>query len=83
MPTATINKEAAAASQGSQAFLRGLLERMIRPEIVYRHRWRPGDLVMWDNRVTMHRGRRYDSKEVRDMHRTTVADVASALVQAV
>ena len=37
---------------------------------------------MWDNRATMHRARRYDATQVREMHRTTVADVAPTLQQA-
>jgi alpha-ketoglutarate-dependent 2,4-dichlorophenoxyacetate dioxygenase len=43
---------------------------------VYAHRWRAGDLVMWDNRATMHRARPYDEAQVRDLHRTTVSDAA-------
>ena len=41
-----------------------------------------GDLVMWDNRAMMHRARRYDPNEVRELHRTTVGDVAPTLEQA-
>jgi alpha-ketoglutarate-dependent 2,4-dichlorophenoxyacetate dioxygenase len=45
-----------------------------RPELVYTHRWRVGDLVMWDNRCMLHRGRPWDeSRYRRVMHRTTVA----------
>jgi alpha-ketoglutarate-dependent 2,4-dichlorophenoxyacetate dioxygenase len=66
----------------ARVFLDDLTEHATQREFVYAHTWRQYDLVMWDNRVTMHRGRRYDSKEVRDMHRTTVADAASTLVQA-
>jgi alpha-ketoglutarate-dependent taurine dioxygenase len=56
------------------ALLRDLLEQATRPELVYTHRWRPGDLVMWDNRCTLHRGRLWDeSRYRRVMHRTTVA----------
>ncbi|HIO01937.1 MAG TPA: TauD/TfdA family dioxygenase, partial [Alphaproteobacteria bacterium] len=43
------------------------------PEFVYRHKWRAGDLVMWDNRMVMHRGLPYDPMYRRVMHRTTVA----------
>ncbi len=39
----------------------------------YSHAWNPGDLVMWDNRATMHRARRFDHSEVRDVRRTTLA----------
>ena len=57
--------------------LRDLLEHATQPEFVYRHAWRPGDLVLWDNRAVMHRGCRYDLTQVRDMRRTTVLDLAS------
>ena len=51
-----------------------LLEQTTRPERVYRHRWQVGDLVMWDNRCVLHRGRPWDSaRHKRVMHRTTVA----------
>jgi len=58
---------------------RRLIEELIafatEPRFVYRHRWRVGDLVMWDDRCTMHRGRPYDDTRYRrDMHRTTVSD---------
>jgi alpha-ketoglutarate-dependent 2,4-dichlorophenoxyacetate dioxygenase len=57
--------------------LRDLQEHATQPEFVYRHAWRPGDLVLWDNRSVMHRGCRYDLTQVRDMRRTTVLDLAS------
>lgn len=44
-----------------------------RPEHVYRHVWRKHELVMWDNRCALHRGRPWDSSHARVMHRTTVA----------
>jgi alpha-ketoglutarate-dependent 2,4-dichlorophenoxyacetate dioxygenase len=58
---------------------RKLVEELIafatQPQFVYSHRWTVGDLVMWDDRCTMHRGRPYDeSKYRREMHRTTVSD---------
>ena len=40
--------------------LRDLMEHATQREFVYRHAWRAGDLVMWDNRCTLHRGRAYD-----------------------
>ena len=47
------------------------------PRFVYQHRWRAGDLVVWDNRCTLHRGRPYDDANFRrDMRRTTVEDSA-------
>jgi alpha-ketoglutarate-dependent 2,4-dichlorophenoxyacetate dioxygenase len=47
---------------------------------VYVHRWQPYDLVMWDNRQTMHRVRRFDAGVVRDMRRTTVAGDAPTVI---
>jgi alpha-ketoglutarate-dependent 2,4-dichlorophenoxyacetate dioxygenase len=67
----------------AMALIRDLVEHATRPEFVHTHRWRLHDIVMWDNRQTMHRARRYnDTGEVRDMRRTTVEDVAPTLQQA-
>jgi len=58
----------------SRAFLRELVEHATQRQFVYAHQWRANDLVMWDNRQTMHRARRYpETQEVRDMRRTTIA----------
>jgi len=65
------------ALPAGRILLRDLLEHATQPEFVYRHAWRPGDLVLWDNRSVMHRGCRYDLSQVRDMRRTTVLDPAS------
>jgi alpha-ketoglutarate-dependent 2,4-dichlorophenoxyacetate dioxygenase len=55
------------------AFVRDLAEHATKPQFVYTHAWRQHDLVMWDNRQTMHRARRYkETSEVRDMRRTTL-----------
>ncbi|MBI3375130.1 MAG: TauD/TfdA family dioxygenase [Betaproteobacteria bacterium] len=51
-----------------------LLEHATRREFVYRHTWRPGDYVIWDNRSTLHRGRRYDLSMRRDLRRTTTLE---------
>jgi alpha-ketoglutarate-dependent 2,4-dichlorophenoxyacetate dioxygenase len=51
------------------------------PQFVYRHRWTVGDLVIWDNRCTMHRGRPYDERQRRVLHRTTVSDEVNTLEQ--
>jgi hypothetical protein len=56
--------------------LRELIEHATRREFVYRHEWREGDLVIWDNRCTMHRGRHFDEHEVRDLRRVTTRDIA-------
>jgi alpha-ketoglutarate-dependent 2,4-dichlorophenoxyacetate dioxygenase len=66
----------------ARALLRDLVEHATQREFVHAHKWRQFDLVMWDNRVVMHRGRRYNASEVRDLHRTTVADAAPTLEQA-
>jgi alpha-ketoglutarate-dependent 2,4-dichlorophenoxyacetate dioxygenase len=57
--------------------LRDLLEHATQREFVYQHKWRVGDLVMWDNRAVLHRGCRYDLSYPRDMRRSTVLDTAS------
>jgi alpha-ketoglutarate-dependent 2,4-dichlorophenoxyacetate dioxygenase len=62
--------------------LRDLNEHATRPELVYVHRWRLHDLVMWDNRQTMHRVRRFDESQPRDMRRTTVRGEAMTVEQA-
>ncbi len=65
----------------ARALLRDLNEEATRRENVYVHAWRPHDLVMWDNRCTMHRARPVPHGMKRDMHRTTVADTAPTLQQ--
>lgn len=58
-----------------RALLAELIAFATRPEFVHRHRWRAGDLVVWDNRCTMHRARPYDDNAARrDLRRTTVSD---------
>ena len=54
-----------------------------RHEFVYSHKWRVGDLVIWDNRDTMHRGRPHDETRPRDLRRATTLDVGSTLAEAV
>jgi alpha-ketoglutarate-dependent 2,4-dichlorophenoxyacetate dioxygenase len=61
--------------------LRDLIEFATQRQFVYRHVWRKGDLVIWDNRCTMHRGRPFDETETRDLRRATTRDVASTLDQ--
>ena len=63
-------------------FLRDLTEHATAPAFVYSHAWRPHDLVIWDNRATMHRARRFDRTEVRDVHRTTLAGATGTMEQA-
>ena len=60
----------------SRAFLRSLTDRIVQERYTYTHRWRRGDLVMWDNRCCLHRGRPWNKgKHRRIMHRTTVAGI--------
>jgi len=59
--------------EASRAYMAGLLERMIGPEIVYRHVWRKGDVLVIDNRATMHRAHGdYDRSESRVLWRVIV-----------
>jgi alpha-ketoglutarate-dependent 2,4-dichlorophenoxyacetate dioxygenase len=61
--------------------LRDLTEHATQPQFVYVHRWTVHDLVMWDNRQTVHRVRRYDQSQPRDMRRATVAGTAPTVAQ--
>lgn len=65
----------------ARAFLRELTEHATQREFVYSHPWRQYDLVMWDNRTTLHRACRFDRTEVRDMRRTTLAGDAPTVQQ--
>ena len=65
----------------ARALLRDLTEHATQPQFVHVHRWRQYDLVIWDNRQTMHRVRRFDESEIRDMRRTTVAGDAPTVEQ--
>ncbi len=56
----------------AKALLAGLIAEATRPGRTYLHRWRPGDVAMWDNRATMHRGRPWPLQEPRAMVRTTI-----------
>jgi alpha-ketoglutarate-dependent 2,4-dichlorophenoxyacetate dioxygenase len=56
----------------ARAFLRDLVEHATQREFVYSHKWRVGDLVMWDNRQVMHRARPFPPHEPRDVRRTTL-----------
>ena len=56
--------------------LRDLIEHATQPRFVHRHRWRVGDLVIWDNRATMHRARPFDDARYRrELRRVTTLDV--------
>ncbi|HEY4173913.1 MAG TPA: TauD/TfdA family dioxygenase [Rhodopila sp.] len=66
----------------ARVLLMDLMEHATQREFVYTHRWAVGDLVMWDNRCTMHRAREYDETQVRDLHRTTVSDGRPTVAEA-
>ena len=57
-----------------RVLLMDLLEHATQRQFVYRHAWKPGDLVIWDNRATLHRGRRWDLNEPRELRRTTTTE---------
>ena len=66
----------------SERLLSDLLELACRPPRVYAHRWRAGDVVIWDNRCVLHRARPYDYREARVMRHTRVAgDPATELAR--
>ncbi|HLY46223.1 MAG TPA: TauD/TfdA family dioxygenase [Stellaceae bacterium] len=62
--------------------LADLNEHATQRQFVYSHQWRKGDLVIWDNRDTMHRGRPHDESRPRDLRRATTLDVGSTLDEA-
>jgi alpha-ketoglutarate-dependent 2,4-dichlorophenoxyacetate dioxygenase len=64
----------------SRLLLSDLLEHATQRERVYTHKWEVGDFVMWDNRATVHRGRRFDLGERRELRRTTVNDTPEAML---
>jgi alpha-ketoglutarate-dependent 2,4-dichlorophenoxyacetate dioxygenase len=66
----------------ARALLRDLAEHATQRSFVYSHQWRQWDLVIWDNRQTMHRVTRFDETLVRDMRRTTVAGDVMTVAQA-
>ncbi|HEX6210980.1 MAG TPA: TauD/TfdA family dioxygenase [Methylomirabilota bacterium] len=67
----------------ARVLLRDLNEHATQPRFVYVHTWRPWDFIIWDNRQVMHRVRRYDERQPRDMRRTTVAGDAPTTAQVV
>ena len=63
----------------ARLLLRDLMEHATQREYVYRHAWKVGDLVIWDNRATMHRGIAYDdTKHRRELRRVTSLDLPRA-----
>jgi alpha-ketoglutarate-dependent 2,4-dichlorophenoxyacetate dioxygenase len=67
----------------ARAFLRDLIEHATQRQFVYAHTWRVGDLVIWDNRQTMHRARPFPADEPRDVRRTTLIGEGPTVAQAV
>jgi len=67
----------------ARLLLRDLTEHATQREFIYSHPWRVDDLVMWDNRQTMHRGRPFPAGEARDVRRTTIGGEAPTVEQAI
>ena len=66
------------AIEEGQALLAELIEFATQPQFLYRHKWQAGDLVIWDNRCTMHRATPFAAADhVRDMRRTTIVERAA------
>ena len=65
----------------AMGFLKDLIEHATQRQFVYAHSWRVGDLVMWDTRRTMHRGRPFPPDEPRDVRRTTLVGEGPTAVQ--
>jgi alpha-ketoglutarate-dependent 2,4-dichlorophenoxyacetate dioxygenase len=63
------------SESAAKALLAELIANATRPEFTFRHQWRPGDVVMWDNRATMHRGHAWAHDQARSMVRTTISAV--------
>ena len=56
-----------------------LIARATHPESIYSHEWKAGDLVIWDNRATMHRARPFDDQtHRRELRRVTTLDIEPA-----
>ena len=66
----------------ARSYLRDLTEHATQPRFVHKHKWRVGDLVIWDNRRTMHRARPFPAEEPRDVRRTTLAGEGPTAAQA-
>ena len=65
----------------AKILLLDLMEHATQRKYVYTHNWQSGDVLMWDNRCTMHRGRWHDPREIRDMRRTTVSDEVPTITE--
>ena len=65
----------------AKILLLDLMEHATQRKYVYTHHWQSSDVLMWDNRCTMHRGRWHDPGETRDMRRTTVSDEVPTIAE--
>ena len=62
---------------GSMNVIDSLMDVATEPGVTYQHKWKSGDVIMWDNRATMHRGRPWPGNEARYMVRTTISATAA------
>jgi alpha-ketoglutarate-dependent 2,4-dichlorophenoxyacetate dioxygenase len=70
------------ADDEAKALIEQLIKEIARPQSVYRHRWRAGDVVIWDNRCTLHRGCGYDDEKYRRrMHQTRVRGICPSIAE--
>jgi alpha-ketoglutarate-dependent 2,4-dichlorophenoxyacetate dioxygenase len=67
------------STPATKTFVHEMLEHIGQRERVYSHKWRPGDIVMYDNRSVLHRGRRFNHSERREMRRVEVDDDVCSL----
>ena len=66
-------------AEEAEALIAALADHIVKPQFIYRHQWRPGDVLMWDNCTVQHRAiQDYDLPQRRLMHRTTMGGVAPA-----
>ena len=61
-------------AEEAEALITALADHIVKPQFIYRHQWRPGDVVIWDNRAVMHRADHSDVEGDRVMHRGMVAN---------
>ena len=63
----------------AEGLIAALADHIVKPQFIYRHQWRPGDLLMWDNCTVQHRAiQDYDLPQRRLMHRTTMGGAVPA-----
>ena len=73
-PSVHIDRVSGMTTPEGRLLVAELLEHATQPQFVYTHTWQAGDYVMWDNRATLHRGKRYDLAARRDLRRTTTLE---------